>query len=129
MLLTLNRVLYRPDCTLGVMSCEGTPLCLTLEDAWNFNASNVSCIPPRMYNVQKYTSKRFPDTFEITNVPGRSYILIHAGNTELDTEGCVLLGTQFGELNKKIAVLDSRTALDKLRTFIGTTENIILEIK
>lgn len=33
------------------------------------------------------------ETFEITGVPGHSGILLHPGNSEGDSEGCVLLGT------------------------------------
>lgn len=32
------------------------------------------------------------ETFEIAGVPGHSNILFHCGNTESDSEGCVLLG-------------------------------------
>lgn len=32
-------------------------------------------------------------TFEITNVPGHSSCLFHWGNKEIDSDGCILLGT------------------------------------
>ena len=44
---------------------------------------------------QKY-SKRFPDIhigmLHVTNVPGFEYILIHCGNTDEHTAGCLLVG-------------------------------------
>ncbi len=32
------------------------------------------------------------ETFEISNIPGHSNILFHAGNFNRDSEGCILLG-------------------------------------
>lgn len=32
-------------------------------------------------------------TFEVTNVPGHTNILIHVGNQDSDSSGCILLGT------------------------------------
>ena len=46
-------------------------------------------------------SKRFPDfhvgMLHVTNVPGFEYILIHIGNTDEDTAGCLLVGEYPGE--------------------------------
>jgi hypothetical protein len=36
------------------------------------------------------------------NVPGRSFIRIHIGNSEKDTEGCLLLGTSISEAKSSI---------------------------
>ena len=38
-------------------------------------------------------------TFEVLNVPGHAGILFHSGNTEMDSNGCILLGLGFGVLN------------------------------
>ena len=38
-------------------------------------------------------------TFEITGVVGHTGILFHSGNTEMDSDGCVLLGLGFSTLN------------------------------
>jgi hypothetical protein len=46
---------------------------------------------------EKY-SKRFPDfhvgMLHVTNVPNFTWILIHIGNWEKDTKGCLLVGTE-----------------------------------
>ena len=46
-------------------------------------------------------------TFEITGVPGHQGILFHSGNTEGDSEGCVLLGTTV----QGNSILESKKAL------------------
>lgn len=69
----------------------------TAEDDWLGNLPGVSCIPSGTYECRRtiYQKHGIP-TFEITGVPNRSRILIHPGNTEEDTQGCVLLGMDFG---------------------------------
>lgn len=80
----------------------------TLELPWRDNASNISCIPVGTYVCKRYHSEKFPDTFEVTGVPGRSSVLFHAGNTSADTHGCILLGRSWGWLyGDKRAVLNS----------------------
>ena len=69
--------------------------------------SDVSCIPEGTYSCKRVNSPRYGNTFEITNVPGRSHILLHPGNVEEDTHGCVILGKHFGFLRNKRAVLNS----------------------
>jgi hypothetical protein len=55
--------------------------------------------------------------YRLLDVPGRSGILIHAGNhageapLKTDTQGCILLGAKLGKLHGQQAVLDSRLAL------------------
>ena len=68
----------------------------TAEDDWLDNAARVSCIPAGSYVTRRVTSPKFGETFEVTGVPGRANILFHHGNTEEDTEGCILLGSSFG---------------------------------
>lgn len=48
-------------------------------------------------------------TFEVI-VPGHDRLLFHRGNTELDSEGCILVGQKFGEVEGKPAVLNSMSA-------------------
>ena len=50
----------------------------------------------------------------LENVPGFTGVLIHAGNTAEDTEGCILVGRN----RVKGKVLDSRETFQKLFTML-----------
>ena len=82
-----------------------TFLCYTLEDEYrDTKVYSETRIPAGIYNIEfrneggfnnKY-SKRFSDIhvgmLHITNVPGFEYILIHCGNTDEHTAGCLVVG-------------------------------------
>ena len=91
--------------------------CKTLELPWKDNQKRVSCIPKGEYRVEPYSSAKYPAVYEIKDVPGRSYILIHAGNTYLDILGCVLVGSSFTDINGdgEQDVIQSRDTLKKLK--------------
>jgi Family of unknown function (DUF5675) len=57
-------------------------------------------------------------TFEVTEVPGHTGILFHCGNTEADSEGCILLGM---ERDGDKEILQSREAF---QLFIKNLEGI-----
>jgi hypothetical protein len=57
--------------------------------------------------------------YEIKDVPGRSAVLIHSGNTIKDIQGCVLLGRNRGVKNGIPAVLDSRAAVADFMAAMG----------
>jgi hypothetical protein len=59
--------------------------------------------------------------YRVEDVPQRSDILIHAGNTHKDTHGCILLGMQFGKLGNDSAILASRSALLQFMEKMGNT--------
>lgn len=101
------RVESTDEGTLGVLTMDGEYKAMTLEPEDRQNQQNVSCIPAGRYVCQRVASPRFGDTFEVLDVPGRSHILFHAGNTEDDTRGCFLLGATAGRLRGDRAVLNS----------------------
>ncbi len=115
--LTIIRHAYLPDVTLGVMvnTDTGHFVCCTLEEPWKENKRQISCIPEGKYVCQPHSGFKFENVWEITNVPSRSAVLIHSGNTTDDIEGCILVGMEHGILNNKEAVLRSKEALLKLR--------------
>ena len=101
--------------------------CETVERPWANNAPNISCIPEGTYELKQrlYYRGNYP-TLELQDVPGRSLILIHKGNTMLDVEGCIAVGKGRGVLGDKWAVLESRnafTALSKLMNPRGDQES------
>lgn len=54
-------------------------------------------IPPGVYTCQRRVSPHFGyDLFWVTNVPMCNWIEIHVGNyPQVDSEGCILMGTSF----------------------------------
>ena len=87
------------------------PQCLTLENPWVENQPNVSAIPAGSYQCELIDSPSKGKVYTVRNVPGRTNILIHGGNTEVDTHGCILLGSGFGVLGGVPAIMASQLAL------------------
>ena len=118
--LTLKRIAEIEDGVFGVILDGKTPFAVTLERNWVNNEKEISCIPAGSYRcVRRLYHKHGYWTFEVTGVPGRTSILIHSGNTEDDSMGCILIGENFDHLKSKVAILRSKEAfyefMDRLR--------------
>jgi len=83
----------------------------TLERPWIGNERGISCIPTGTYTATWHRSPSKGYSYHINDVPGRSGVLIHAGNTVGDTEGCILLGQVISTLGDRPAVGRSRAAI------------------
>lgn len=92
--------------TIGRLSINGAFLCYSLEPSEDRNV--YPAIPVGTYGIRMYPSPKFGRMVPlITGVQGRQFIEIHPGNTDKDTEGCILLGTAHnGEdlVNSRVAV-------------------------
>lgn len=127
---TIKRVSETEDGTFGVIFDGTVPFALTLEDEWNDNAVGVSCIPLGSYTCKRRRyNKGGYDTFEVTDVADRTHILFHRGNTEDDTEGCILIAEEFGELNKKTAIKSSGKGFAEFMGRLHGADEFILHIK
>ena len=84
------------------------------------NARNVSRIPAGEYRITPRTNAHYGDHFLVEDVPGRSWILFHAGNLPAHTEGCILVGMRHGDLDGDgiFDVLQSRTAMALLAQIV-----------
>lgn len=123
MKLKLVRVSEHKDATLGVLCIDERPVAVTLEDKWRDNEKMVSCIPTGTYKVKAHNSPKFGRCYKVYDVPDRSEILIHAGNTHKDTHGCILLGLMYGTVGTDTAILSSRAAVDNFMTLmLGVSE-------
>jgi hypothetical protein len=102
--------------TFGVWYVDSTPTCLTCELPWLDNQPGVSCIPPGVYHCIRHISAKFPlgNTWEITNVLGRTGILIHNANDIAQLEGCICVGSSLGKVSGLPAVLNSVATLAQL---------------
>lgn len=128
----LKRINSGPDGTFGEIRYKGEVLCVTCEDPWNDNKPRISCIPKGVYKVVRHgwakdTPVKFKRVWELLNVPGRSAILIHAGNTQADTIGCILAGTSYGNIDGKPGIVGSRAAIDKLRNILPESFTLRVE--
>lgn len=98
MKLFVERKYLKNDYVIGRMYINGTYVCDTLEPP---EKKVGGCIPAGTYRVSMQYSMKFGKAMpRIENVPYRSGILIHAGNTVEDTKGCILVGhnTQVGKV-------------------------------
>lgn len=88
------------------------------------NQKNISCIPEGKYEVHRIYSPKFGKCFHVQDVPGRSEILIHKGNYNKDTHGCILIGMGRADINGDgvTDVIESSLAMDKLQNVI--TEDV-----
>lgn len=80
--------------TIGNLYLDGAYECFSLEPAAKKPVhEGHPCIPAGRYRVRLRNSPRFGlDTIELIMVPGRTDILMHAGNTAHDTLGCIAVG-------------------------------------
>lgn len=90
--------------------------CFTLELPWSENKRNVSCIPEGKYAAIKHISPKFGETFWLQGVKNRSEILVHSGNFNWDTLGCILVGSGLKDLNGdgKKDLINSKKTLKEL---------------
>lgn len=109
----------------------GVQVCYCLEEGWNENRPNYSCIPDGIYWAKRriyHPKKGKPfESFLLLDVVGRFGIWFHPGNTVLDTEGCILPGMRFGMLKGLPAVLNSKVAFNIFMNLHKGTDLIMVE--
>jgi hypothetical protein len=115
--LILRRIAETHESTFGVLLWKYVPFAVTVENVWLDNKPRLSCIPSGDYRVIRCRkspdynfddSPSYGDTFQVFDVPGRSHILFHWGNTHKNTEGCVIVANSYGQLHGHPAVMGSK---------------------
>jgi len=117
-ILELVRLETSEEGTFGILKINKKIFCCCLEPPDRENRSSVSNIPAQQYKVAPYSSVKYPDVYQVLNVPDRSSILFHSGNTVDDTAGCILLGETLGKLQGHRAALNSGLTFDKFRNIL-----------
>lgn len=121
MKLELKRAYIGKTYTIGHLYVDGEFLCDTLEDIpRDVKIMNETCIPTGDYKVILNESNRFKRVMPLLlQVPNFEGIRIHAGNSEADTSGCILVGknTARGMLS------ESRATFDKLFSMMTKAED------
>lgn len=127
MILLLKRFGYTDNGVFGAL-CEenGRPFLTTLERPWQMNLQNVSCIPVGEYECARVVTPKHGECFEVQGVPMRGSILIHAGNTIADSQGCILLGKEYD--TDRYAILYSKIAVEIFMAKLQGTDKFTLKI-
>ena len=135
--LLLERTPSGTTCTIGDLYIDGDWFCFILEDivrevegqpveSWKIKGK--TAIPAGTYRVQITYSNRFKrDLPLLVSVPGFEGIRIHPGNTDADTEGCLLPGLALGLGGESIG--RSREAFDALFAKLHAAEDAGEEIE
>jgi hypothetical protein len=117
MLLTLNREIYTERSTIGSLTVDGKFHSFTLEDCVRpVKIPGKTAISAGRYEIIINWSARFKRPLPLLlNVPFFAGVRIHAGNTDVDTEGCILVGRTrqvdfIGESRKAFDLLFKRLA-------------------
>jgi hypothetical protein len=148
MKLQLKRRFKGKDYTIGDLFIDGKKFCETLEDTDRKLQSNMTldeikkikiagetAIPTGTYKVvtnvvsPKYSTRDAYKFCEgkvprLENVPGYQGILIHIGNYNRDTSGCILVG--FNKLKGQL--INSTDTFKKLYEIISKEKDIMIEI-
>lgn len=118
MQIRIKRRFKATDYTIGSLFIDGKYFCDTLEDKvrdLRFDGSGKvygkTAIPSGEYKVTLTLSNRFKKVLPLLHdVPFFEGIRIHSGNTDKDTDGCLLVG----ENREKGKVLFSRPTMERL---------------
>ena len=131
--LLLERFYSGLTCTLGKLFVDETYLCFTLEDlVREEKIMHETAIPAGEYVIKLEWSNRFKHHMpRLKDVPGFEGILIHSGNTNVDTSGCILVGMDIGP--EQESILRSRVAYDalmsKLNPAFQSGETVTIEVR
>lgn len=126
MLITLKRLYKTENSTIGELLIDGIFECFTLEDKERaVKIKSETAIPKGTYKVIINQSNRFKRLMPLLlNVPNFEGVRIHSGNTNHDTEGCILVG----QTRNKNYIGQSRKAYEKLFKKMQAAKDITLTI-
>jgi len=127
--------------TIGVFAAPTLPVFHSLEDMdrgltkgmslreiVSIKVARQTAIPTGRYEIAINYSNRFQKQLPILlNVPGFEGVRIHSGNTEEDTEGCILIGID----RTFDTITNSRVAMTRLMAWLNKelkTEKVYITI-
>lgn len=123
----VERFVSDSQSTVSRVKVDGKSVCFGLEDEYRaVKVAGETRIPAGTYKVGLRTEgkhhleykKKFPamhrGMLHVQSVPNFEYILIHIGNFEKETEGCLLVGTSANTETHPMSVSSSKVAYEKL---------------
>ena len=141
-IIKLIRYKYGLDGTFGEWVFPDGSRLFSVERAWKGNQRSVSCIPEGLYVLRKrkspvvsrVTNGRYTEGWEVTNVPNRSFIMVHPGNWPSNFNGCIGVGQENRPLQHPTqgmidAVTSSQAAFDTLMSKLEEKDKWFLDIQ
>ena len=141
MKLTVVRTQFGTDATNGILLVDGIFECFTLEDQYQaVKVMHETCIPEGTYDIKFRTVGGFHEKYKkkyqnahygmlhLQDVPNFTYILIHGGNTDEHTSGCLIVGEtqQDLDISKDGFISRSQIAYKKMYRKVA---NVLLQGK
>jgi RHS repeat-associated protein len=134
--IVIQRAAATSRSTPGTFRVEGTRVSgVTLELPDLGNKNDVSRIPAGEYQGARGRGSTLGELIWVKDVPERTDVAMHAGNTPKDTKGCVLVGTA---MSGKDSISQSQKALKTLLGYVdavaasdrkkGEATNIVVRI-
>lgn len=131
--LLLIRDTFSEKSTIGELFLNGERICDTLENSWQDNQRNISCIPEGVYPVRlrlpRESATRDYLHLLVQEVPNRDFILVHRGNFPSQTQGCLLvgLGTEQDVVHNSVLAMD--LLIKEILHLGGENINLIIKNK
>ena len=126
MKIEVKRLYKTENSTIGELTIDGKFECYTLEDKERtVKIKGETAISKGTYKVIINQSNRFKKLLPLLlNVPNFEGVRIHPGNSNHDTEGCILVGQSIS----KDYISKSRKAFEKLFKKMQSAKEITLTI-
>jgi len=119
-LIKVERFIFKPDWTISKVYVDGKLFCYAVEDEIrSVKVKGETAIPKGVYPLGTRWSPKFSGAYNhemiwVKDVPNFEFILIHWGNTDDDTDGCLIVGDKIGVVKGQEGVLNSRATYLKL---------------
>ncbi|MDY3935731.1 MAG: DUF5675 family protein [Prevotella sp.] len=142
MKIEVRRIARKASYTIGRMFIDDKYFCDTLEDVdrgltslmpteevAKVKKNGATAIPTGAYSVAYTYSPKFKRQMPLLlGVKGFEAIRIHSGNSDKDTEGCILVGrnTQVGRLTESKFTFEKLNAM--LQTEIAKGRSVVVEV-
>ena len=132
--LVLTRDAFLPTRTLGKLYADNVFECFTCEDKYRTPSEakvpGETAIPKGRYKVVITLSNRFKRELPLLlNVPNYDGVRIHSGNTEADTEGCILCGSTRNDSGVFSSRIATNNLILKIRNAINSGKEVWITIR
>lgn len=126
-------------CCIGDLFVEDKFECYTLEDlvreiegqpVSSWKIQNQTAIPRGRYKLVPHDSPHFGCIVPmLVDVPGFDYVLIHWGNTSVDTDGCILVGQQRSDDDIRNSRDAFKSLFPKIQDAWSNSEEVWITVK